>query len=330
MAQTSDTWDLPRLQSLIQNAVPESLHLEYKRCAALEKTDRNRNELSKDVSAMANGDGGVIVYGVVENGHVPTGLDVGYDPTDISKEWIESVILSTIHPRIDGIRIYPIQVSPPDQEGRVVYVVEIPQSARGPHMAANHVYYKRFNFQAQPMEDYEVRDVGNRFRGPDLVVHGAVDNGLVGVTTFAVVPIDSGHFAPLKIEITVTNASPVPANYALIKLLIDSMVQVQIEPGAPNIVSPRTETSPATIRDRTVLLRRWDLRLAVPGTLPIWQDESYLLATLMITLPSQPIAEPLLVGYQVSAPGMRSRSRFWTWTVGPRHVVVRPADITVS
>jgi hypothetical protein len=41
--------------------------------------------------------------------------------------------------------------------GRVLYVIEVPESARAPHMA-NHRFYKRFECESLPMEEYEVRE----------------------------------------------------------------------------------------------------------------------------------------------------------------------------
>jgi hypothetical protein len=51
----------------------------------------------------------------------------------------------------------------------VAYVVEIPQSTTA-HQATDHRYYKRFNFLSQAMEDYEIRDIMNRARRPDMSV----------------------------------------------------------------------------------------------------------------------------------------------------------------
>lgn len=52
------------IEALISSRTEESLNLEYKRAAALDKEDKQKNEISKDVSAMANSAGGKILYGV--------------------------------------------------------------------------------------------------------------------------------------------------------------------------------------------------------------------------------------------------------------------------
>jgi predicted HTH transcriptional regulator len=86
------TWDETDIEKLINEPVPESLTLDYKRCAALDKRNpERRTELSKDVSAFANSAGGTLVYGVEENNHIPVRIDDGYDPADVTREWIEQV-----------------------------------------------------------------------------------------------------------------------------------------------------------------------------------------------------------------------------------------------
>ncbi len=89
-------WEEDDILALISDDVQESLTLEYKRCASLDRRNPGRRiELSKDVSAFANSAGGVIVYGVVEDQHLPTAIDLGYDPREITREWLEQIINST-------------------------------------------------------------------------------------------------------------------------------------------------------------------------------------------------------------------------------------------
>jgi Putative DNA-binding domain len=151
---------LDDLNALIANQVTEDSHLDYKRSAALEKTpDKVKTDLAKDVSAFANSDGGVIVFGIVEENRLPKNVDAGVDHARWTRERIESVVNANISPRIDGIAIHQIRLA----TDRSAYVVAIPKSFRGPHQElVNHRYYKRFNFSSVPMEDYEIQDVRNR------------------------------------------------------------------------------------------------------------------------------------------------------------------------
>lgn len=152
-------WTEDDILSLIKNKVRESTTLEYKACDALAKPEGKKKEISKDVSAFANSAGGAIVYGVTENAaHEPEYIDVGYDPSDISGEWLEQVINSNIERRISGVIINTIAL-PKTHPGKVLYVVYIPESNLAPHMAADDRFYKRFNFQSVPMKEYEVRNL---------------------------------------------------------------------------------------------------------------------------------------------------------------------------
>ncbi len=60
--------------------------------ASIANTDAKKLELSKDISAFANSAGGTILYGVEEDGHCPTRIDLGLDRNEVTKEWIEQVV----------------------------------------------------------------------------------------------------------------------------------------------------------------------------------------------------------------------------------------------
>lgn len=169
------SWTEARIQNFIESEIEESLTLEYKSAEALGKTDLQKKEITKDVSALANSAGGVLIYGVREHGnsekrHLPEKI-TPVDRTKFPREWLEQVI-NSIRPRIDGILIHSVALS--SGENQVVYAIEIPQSNTA-HQANNHRYYKRFNFQSVPMEDYEIRDVIFRDRTPDVVVRFLVE-----------------------------------------------------------------------------------------------------------------------------------------------------------
>jgi Putative DNA-binding domain len=146
---------ISELDKIISDQVQEDIHLDYKDSRGIS----DFGKLAKHVSAFANSDGGILIYGIQENDHLPTGRDSGADHKVFNRERIENVILSHISPRIEGLRIAQIPVS----ESTSIYAIEIPKSFRGPHQQSpDKKYYKRFNFQAVAMEDYEVNDVRNR------------------------------------------------------------------------------------------------------------------------------------------------------------------------
>lgn len=154
------------VEQLIQDEVEENIHLDYKRDGALSKDDKKRAEITKDVSAFANSDGGIIVYGLAESDHKPQSITY-IDGMVYTKEWLENII-NSIQPRIDGVKIYPVRKD--NDLKQSLYIVKIPRSSQAPHMAKDKRYYKRFNFLSEPMEDYEVKDVMYRHHSPKLTL----------------------------------------------------------------------------------------------------------------------------------------------------------------
>ena len=154
-----ETWDKARIEQLIADGVEESTRLEYKAADALKRTDGGRREVTKDVSALANSAGGVIIYGVSEHPehrHLPGAIDP-VDRSAFSAEWLEQVI-ERVRPVIPGVNVKPVPVGNPNE---VVYVVEVPQSSTA-HQALTDKYHRRRTTTVVAMEDYEIRDVMGR------------------------------------------------------------------------------------------------------------------------------------------------------------------------
>lgn len=159
-------WDENRLQrEYLTPQVEENQHTEYKAAAALAKTDGKKKEVTKDVSAFANADGGILIYGIKETSaepKKPLGFDP-IDPTKFSKEWLGQVI-NNITPRVPGLLIHPVEIQSP---GGLVYVVEIPKGTTA-HQATDFRYHRRWNFEIQAMPNHEVQDVMHRSELPEV------------------------------------------------------------------------------------------------------------------------------------------------------------------
>jgi hypothetical protein len=279
-------WNESDVLSLINDQVQESLSLDYKACGALAKTDGKKAELTKDVSAFGNSAGGTLVYGVHEKDNLPTTIDVGYDPKEITREWLENVINSGIQRRIDGVRINQVALS--SAPGRVLYVVFIPQSLSAPHMAADKRFYRRFNFQSVPMEEYEVRDVGRRSETANLKISmkiAMIQHPVVGISMW------------------IMNDAPEPAHHAIIRIYIDSSVTILLADGM-ELQPAQTVLVRGEARHMNVLYMQW----SVPPKLPIWGGEAQSLTGKIIQL-----------GYPR---GLKMRHLFWNISapkMGLRH-----------
>lgn len=157
------------LKSLIDNEIEESIHIEFKSKGALSKKDSHKKEISKDVAAFANSDGGILVYGIEEINHKAHGFSF-IDGNIFTKEWLEQIISTTVQRKIPNLLIFPIR-----NEGRIsetIYVVQIPSSIEAPHLARDKRYYKRFNFESVQMEEYEIRQLYGRKLNSKLVLDG--------------------------------------------------------------------------------------------------------------------------------------------------------------
>lgn len=290
-------WSEDDLLRLIEVGAQESLELDYKQCDALQKNDKKKNELSKDVSAFANSAGGTIVYGIVENGRFPAKIDCGYDPEEISKEWIEQVINSRIQRRITGIRINQVELAR-THPGRVAYVIHIPQSDHAPHQAADKRFYKRFNFESVPMEEYEIRDVSGRAKGPDLKVEF---NFLPGGKSTALESMDLEYFRPVRLSACISNMSSEPAAHAVFHFYFDGRLRIDEVPSEFNPSGDEKfdfKLSEALVMNKYTTL--WDTKRGLP-----------LFSTITAQLPAEALnlyiprrTDWLLLRHQAGAPGM--------------------------
>ncbi len=167
------------LEKLISDKVEESLQLEYKGAGALQHGDKEKKEIAKDVSAMANSAGGVIIYGIKEyddpdRKHLPEKI-TPIDRIQFSKESLEQILSSNISPRIEGLLIHPVALYQPSE---AAYVVEIPQSNTAHQNFADGRYYRRHNFESRWMLDYEVRDIMNRSKHPIMMLEFIIERSV--------------------------------------------------------------------------------------------------------------------------------------------------------
>lgn len=170
-----EDYSVEDLQKLIQDQIEESINLDYKSAKSLDKSDSKKREIAKDISAFANSDGGIIIYGMQEENHKPISIDFA-DGELFNKEWLENVIDSNIQQKIQGIRIFPIRID--SNIKKTVYVVKIPASSEAPHISADKKFYRRYNFKSVPMEEYEVKLLYSRTSKAEIDFHSFLRNNI--------------------------------------------------------------------------------------------------------------------------------------------------------
>lgn len=125
--------------------------------------DKHREDLIRDVAAMANAEGGLIIYGITERkGGYPDHVDNGVNPKVADADQIERIILSNIHPRVDGFFVHPIELKS-KAKGTFAYVISVSKASKNaPHQSDDKLYHKRHDATKLPMDDNEVRDMIGR------------------------------------------------------------------------------------------------------------------------------------------------------------------------
>lgn len=126
------------LQELITGQKPEGLYIEYKR-ETYGRTDSNKREALKDVSAFANAHGGHIIVGIEEDNGLPASLS-GITDIDVDAEILrlDSIFRTGIEPRILGLKIRPILL----ENGNNAIVIRVPYSWNRPHRVSYQGYNK--------------------------------------------------------------------------------------------------------------------------------------------------------------------------------------------
>ncbi len=241
------------INDLINNQIEESIDLEFKEASALDNTDPNKNQLSKDVAAFANSAGGIIVYGINETAHKATSISY-IDGNRVTKEWLEQVIHSNIKQKIDNLEIIPVRFG--NDIGQTVYIVKIPQSNSGPHMSRDNKYYRRYNFQSVPMEEYEVRNLYYMTHRTELEI---VDIAMVGHSRTGS-PQSGIHNVRFNLQFKLFNSGKSIENNYKLKLCVPNNIFYYDQPSA--------------IKDVLENQNNHHAILSFPNRSPLFQEET--------------------------------------------------------
>lgn len=116
------------LAALIQSGVAEGRTLEFKRILP-GPTDEDKKEFLADVTALANSQGGDIVYGLEEAGGVAAALPGVTDDRDLAVNRLEGLLRDGVEPRLAGLRIAWLSLA----SGTGAVVIRVPPSPAAPH-----------------------------------------------------------------------------------------------------------------------------------------------------------------------------------------------------
>lgn len=181
----SSSWLPPRLRSLLGPSLDqvgieqlqrliglvEDTDLEFKSACYDESERADTKEAALDLTGFANAHGGLIVFGIAEDG---AGTATGLNPVQPERDfplWLDQVSASRIFPAISiGILVV-------ESDTGFVYLVSIPPSPRAPHamVSAELLRYpvragrhRRFMSESEVADQYGRRFIGASERAKEL------------------------------------------------------------------------------------------------------------------------------------------------------------------
>lgn len=149
------------LNRLIDNSIPESIRLDYKKEISF-STSSDKAELLADISSFSNSEGGVIIYGIQEKKdeeNKNTGTPEKFTPiknlnTDSLTLTIENLVKDGLEPSLTKIKIKFIDV----EDGKII-IIGIPKNYGLPKMViirGKYRFYARRNSGKYLMDVYEL------------------------------------------------------------------------------------------------------------------------------------------------------------------------------
>jgi hypothetical protein len=128
--------------------------------------------LSKEVSAFANAEGGVIIIGIAEKregkARVASQIDDGVDILEWNPERLQQLIESNVSPYLTGIRIKTVFLN--NERTRAAYVISVPQGTTA-YQASDRRYYGRSEYESKALPDHEIRLRMFRGKVANAVIH---------------------------------------------------------------------------------------------------------------------------------------------------------------
>jgi hypothetical protein len=210
------------IEALMSRGLREGPQLEYKE-TLLPLSDQKKFELLKDVSSMANSEGGVIVFGVKQDqtGAPTSLLGLEIENVDELHNRLDQILNDNLDERLSGLRHRAI----PRSDGKYFYVIQVPASYLAPHMitmpSTKPRFYLRVNTVNAPMNAQQIKDASLRIERAQNRAIGFVQNRIEWNARFSgagyifhIVPLYSRPYnIDLTNEDTVKSLSALESGY---------------------------------------------------------------------------------------------------------------------
>ncbi|MUK01794.1 hypothetical protein GM708_07510 [Vibrio cholerae] len=153
------------LKSAVEQEITEQTDLDWKSETPNTRDPKWREELAKDIAAMANIGGGVIVYGIKEDARSAAAELVDTGPWSDQKERdYRTAIYSHIRPVVQGLEFVPLVA-----DNKTLVVLLIPSSMEIPHFQIKGDFFRaprRYGAKTEDMTEREIElSYRERFQG---------------------------------------------------------------------------------------------------------------------------------------------------------------------
>lgn len=227
-----EAWTEEDLQRLCADRVPEHQRLDYKELMTLDPPRDGRKELLKDVTALANSLGGILIYGIREEKHPDLGTYAGSlipltDTTLIDRA--NRVLRSNTSPPVE-CHFYSIEAS----EGGFYIIAHVPQSRIRPHAVTFESrldWYIRRNQDNFRMTEPEIRAMFEQTSFAQLSLRQRYDElelSVPGIANWTIVTMP--HIPGLQLLDTLTVTGRELTSSAYVRLV-----------GGSNFLQPRVD-----------------------------------------------------------------------------------------
>ena len=149
-------WTWNTLETLAESGQLENLYLEYKRYLRYPEKDTEKSEtewkrnVEREFTAFANASGGIIVFGMNDDGE-----PAPFEPAGHEISRTVSQLIQNTTPLVETDVSDPLRV-PSDRTDRIALAVRVYEATRKPVGTSDSAYYARINDQKQPMNREQI------------------------------------------------------------------------------------------------------------------------------------------------------------------------------
>jgi hypothetical protein len=147
----------------------ETRFIERKSFKALKEIENDNNSakenFAKQLSAFSNYEGGIILFGVANDGALEQGIERS-NSKGLIREWLQDIVISSLSPVMKTFSVKEISY-----KSKFYFAIVVSESQFAPHQSIrDYKYYGKFESKTIPINGQMVRDIFSRKKSPLLEI----------------------------------------------------------------------------------------------------------------------------------------------------------------